>query len=443
MMYRSLLRWILVVGMGVLLILLSYYTLRIENVRVQLLFAGMFALFAVFIALSGKKSGATWVGIFSAGLLLRLLLMGSTPQLSDDYFRYEWDGHMNSLGIDPFKYTPNQYMLTFPEDTVARAILESGSNGLQMNSPRFYSVYPTVYQVIFTVADAWNYPPNKGNLWIIRGFLLLFEVLTFWMLLLLIRSSGMPDSRVALYWLNPLVIVELTGNLHFDGIAIFFMLLSFYFVMQKRMLPSALALAVGVATKLNPLFMACVAWREWQWKKWIVWGAMAGVFSIALMAVYLNMQNIHHVKWSYRLYMFAFHFNSSTLNALRGIGGPQAMEFAMGIFPKLIVVLILALNFLKKNWGLSERILLAYSIYYFLGTTIHPWYVIVLLPFAILSDWKFPLVWSYVVVWTYAFYHAEMVRQIGWVVGLEYGLLAVFVYVDLRNFRRRTISVSP
>lgn len=442
MMFHSSLRWIVVGGMGVLLVLLCYDTLRIENTRVQMLFAGLFALFAVFVWLSGKKSGATWIGIFSAGLLLRLVLMGSTPQLSDDHFRYTWDGHMNTMGIDPYEYTPNQYLLAFPEDTVASTLLEENSNGMQLNSRRFYSVYPTVYQVIFTVANIWSNPTNNGNLWIIRGFLLLFEALTFWILLLLIRSRGMPDNRVALYWMNPLVIVELTGNLHFDGIGLFFMLLSFYYVMQKRVLPSAIALALGIATKLNPLFMACVAWREWQWKKWILWGALAGVASLALMAVYLDLHNIHHVKWSYRLYLYAFHFNSSSLNAIRGIGGPKAMEYAMGIFPKLIILLIFALNLLKKKWGLSERILLAYSIYYFLGTTIHPWYVLVLLPFAILSDWKFPIVWTYLIVWTYAFYQAEMVRQIGWVVGLEYGLLAVFVYVDLRNFQRRPL-VTP
>ena len=442
-MVRSLLRWLVVAGMAVLLIVLGYDTLRIENARVQWLFAGLFALFAGFIALAGNKSRAKWIGIFASGLLLRLVLMGSTPQLSDDYFRYTWDGHLNSMHIDPYEYTPNQYILAFPDDTVARDIMEANSDGLRLNSRRFYSVYPTVYQAIFTVADALNGPPNKGSLWIIRGILLLFELLTFWILLRLIRSRGISDNRVALYWLNPLVIVELTGNLHFDGIGIFFLLLSFYYVSRERILPSAVALALGVATKLNPLFLVCVAWREWQWKRWLIWGALTGVCSIALMAVYLDMHNIYHVKWSYRLYLYAFHFNSSLLNAIRGIGGPGAMEVAMGIFPKLIFLLILALNFLKKKWGLSERVLLAYSIYYFLGTTIHPWYVIVLLPFAILSNWKFPHVWTYLVVWTYSFYHAEMVRQIGWVVGLEYGLLAVVVYLDLIAFQRRTASVQP
>lgn len=436
-------QWLLVVGMAVLLFVLGYHTLRIENAKVQWLFGGLFAVFALYAWLNAKLQPLSWKGIFIAGLVLRMVLFVQQPNLSDDYLRYTWDGHLQAEGYDPFEYTPERYVEMCPEDSLTRQMMELNDHGIRLNSRRFYSVYPTPYQLIFYAADTLGNDPNHGNLWIIRAFLLVFECLTFWVFWRLLQAMSKPVHRIALYWLNPLVIVEFIGNLHFDGIALFFMLLSMLYLVRDRWVPSALALGMAIATKINPLFMACVAWRSFSWKRWILWGGLAGIAAFAIVIVYFDWHNIHHVKWSYRLYMYAFHFNSSTLNAVRGLFGPYGMELMMGIFPKLIFVAILALNFLKKKWQLSERILLAYSIYYLLGTTVHPWYIIVLLPFGLLSDWKFPLVWTYLVVWTYSFYHLEAVRQIGWVVGLEYTILAAVVYYDFRRFLRREQTESP
>lgn len=430
-------QWTLVGGMALLLVLLGYDTLRIENAKVQWLFAGLFAAYGLYAWLNATLKPSTWKGIFIAGLLLRLVLFVQQPNLSDDYLRYTWDGHLQSEGYDPLKITPEHYAALHPEDSVTTKIMEQNEQGIRLNSRRFYSVYPTPYQLIFYAADAWGNDPNGHNLWIIRSFLLVFECLTFWVFWKLLSAMEKPAHRIALYWLNPLVIVEFVGNLHFDGIALFFMLLSMLYLVRDRWLPSALALGLAIATRINPIFMAVVASRNWELKRWLLWSAVSGLCALLVAFVYFDLHNIYYVRWSYRLYLYAFHFNSSVLNASRGLFGPEAMEFLMGIFPKVIFLSILLLNFLRRKWQLSERIILAYSIYFMLGTTVHPWYILILLPFALLSDWKFPLVWTYLIVWTYSFYQIDAVRQIGWVVGLEYGLLAAVVYYDLRQVIRR------
>jgi hypothetical protein len=431
-------QWVLVVAMGVLLYVLGYETLRIENVKVQILFAGLFAAWLAYCWLNARVQSLSWKGVFFAGLILRLILFVQQPNLSDDYLRYTWDGHLQSEQVDPFEHTPQLYVALHPDDSLTRQIMEHNDQGIRLNSRRFYSVYTTPYQLIFYAADAWGNDPNGVNLWIIRAFLLLFECLTFWVLWKLLNVLSKPLNRIALYWLNPLVIVEFIGNLHFDGIALFFMLLSFWFLATARTLPSALALGMAIATKINPVFMAMVARRNFTLKQWLLWGTLAGLTAIVVLALYFDGHNLYHVRWSYRLYLYAFHFNSCVLNGIRGVFGPYAMEVMMGIFPKLIFLAIVALNFLRKHWQLSDRILLAFTIYYLFGTTVHPWYLVVLVPFALLSDWKFPLVWTYLIVWTYSFYHLEAVRQIGWVVGLEYALLIAVIYFDFRKMQRKS-----
>ncbi len=430
---RILFSWLVVAVMGALLVVLAYFTLRVENTKVQVLFAGLFALYALYVFLVGREKQVVIAQLFAAGLLLRVLLLFNTPNLSEDFFRFTWDGYLTTQGVDPYEYTPESYVSQFPEDTTARKLFEAESDGRQMNSKRYYSIYPTVNQLIFASAYWLTGSPNHGNIWLIKAFLLAFECLAFFLLLWLIRARGKKDYLVALYWMNPLVIVEFIGNIHFDGIALCFMLLSLYLLEKRRLVGSGLALAGAIATKLNPLLMACIGWRELGWKRWILWGAISGVAGLLLLAVFLDLHNIYHVRWSFRLYFYAFHFNSSSMNAIRGLFGPLAMERAMGFFPNIIFVGILSLNFLRAKWKMSERIILAFAIYYFLGTTIHPWYILTMIPFAILSGWWFPLVWSYLIVWTYSFYHVGSVEQIGWVVGLEYTILAVLVFTDIRR----------
>lgn len=435
----NIVRWTLVATMAVLLCLLMYGTFREENARVQWLFGGLFALFGLYYWFQRKTTWSGWWQLFIAGLVLRLLIAGATPNLSNDYFRYSWDGYLIVNGTDPYEYTPEGYLERFPDDTTARTLLAEGRDGFRMNSMHYYTIYPTVNQLVFAAAYWLTGSPNAGNLVVIRLCLILSEVVLFFVLLRLLEARGRSGNILTLYWMNPLVIAEFTGNLHFDGVALMCMLLSLWYLEQKRVVSGAIALAAAVATKLNPVFMACVALRELKWKRWMLYGAVTGVTSVLMLAVFLNMHNYHHVKWSFRLYFYAFHFNSSSMNAIRGLFGRDAMEWAMGFFPNIIFIGIFGLNLLRKKWDLSDRVLLAYSIYYFLGTTVHPWYILTLLPFALLSDWKFPVVWTYLIVWTYSFYHVDGVEQIGWVVGLEYGILALFVFLD---FRKRFISAA-
>lgn len=411
--------------------LIFYSTERADTLKLQLLYGLSFILYMVISWLTTKRWNISLKQIIIAGVLLRILLLFDLPNLSDDYFRYTWDAHLTNTGKDPYEYRPMDYVQWYSEDTVAMELFEATNGDLKMNSKRYYSIYPTISQLIFSASLFITGSPNVGNIIMIKAILLLFELGVAWILLKILSAKGKPRSLLVWYWLNPLVIIELVGNAHFDGIAIFFLLTAYYLLEKDKRTQSAVSLAAAVATKLNPLFLAVISIRELPFKRWLLWSVLAGIFSLGMLAIFLNLHNIYHVKWSLRLYFYAFHFNSSFMNAVRGSLGRDAMELAMGFIPIVTFWSILAINLLRKNWSLSEKLILAYAIYYFFGTTLHPWYIITLIPFAIISDWKFPIAWTYLIFMTYSFYGHESVEQIGWVIGVEYGVLALFLINDL------------
>jgi len=431
--------------MGALLYWLSYESLRAENLKIQLLFGGLFLVYGILVFLLTKRDWkTTLLDLFIAGTVLRALLIFATPNLSDDFYRFSWDGYLINNGYNPFEITPVDFVAEHPNDEVAKELFEAHSANFKsgMNSKEYYSIYPTVNQSIYAFSYWVTGSPNNGNLVVMKIILFLFECFTFFVLIRLLRLLKKAEFLAMLYWLNPLVIVEFVGNLHFDGIALTFLLFAFYLLKQDKLIRSGAALAAATATKLNPLFLACISWREMKFGKLLKWWISAGLISILLLSFVLNFENLGNFLNSFRLYFFVFQFNSSFISLCAEFGGPKGIEMAMGVLPVFAVLGILSLNLLKGNWGISEKLMLAYTIYFILGTTVHPWYITILIPFAILSNWKFPFVWSYVIVWTYSFYHPDSVDQNGWVMFAEYLIVGAFIWWDVRERLKRSTDHS-
>ena len=91
-------------------------------------------------------------------------LLHLPPSLSDDAYRYVWDGQVQAHGINPYQYVPQDPALEF---------LQDGALYDHLNSPAFYSVYPPVSQLIFGAAAHLF----DGNWWAIHYTIKLVFVL--------------------------------------------------------------------------------------------------------------------------------------------------------------------------------------------------------------------------------------------------------------------------
>ena len=93
--------------------------------------------------------------LVAAALLFRLSLLAVTPNLSDDYARFIWDGRLLAHGYNPYLYLPTHLVNT---PTAAIAGL-TDSLFQQLNSPRYFTVYPPLNQALFGLA-VWLSPDS-------------------------------------------------------------------------------------------------------------------------------------------------------------------------------------------------------------------------------------------------------------------------------------------
>jgi hypothetical protein len=163
-----------------------------------------------------------------AAILFRLLFLFSIPRLSDDYFRFLWDGNLSASGINPYSITPLDYMQQPSNRSDYLAELFVG-----INSQGYHSVYPPVLQFIFFIAGK-LFPGNLvASIVSLRIVIIAAETGSILLLQKILQHFHLPKSRVLLYALNPLVIIELSGNLHAEAIMIFFLLAATYFLTRS------------------------------------------------------------------------------------------------------------------------------------------------------------------------------------------------------------------
>ena len=83
--------------------------------------------------------------IFITGICIRILLLFAFPNLSDDIYRFVWDGQLISQGINPYGHLPSDLM----SQNVSGL---SETFYTQMNSPDYYTIYPPLTQLIFYIS---------------------------------------------------------------------------------------------------------------------------------------------------------------------------------------------------------------------------------------------------------------------------------------------------
>ena len=346
----------------------------------------------------------SWLLILGAGIVARLVLFGNLPTLSDDFYRFIWDGRLLLAGISPFAELPVWYM-------------QEGNSTLQvdaslfelLNSPNYYTVYPPISQFTFWLSAALS-SSIGGSAFVIRLIIFSAEVLNFFLIRSLLISYQKPGSLAALYFLNPLVILELTGNLHFEGIMLSFVLLAILFHRHKKDIPVGLALAGGVATKLVPLALAPLFVTSDPLKRWIIIGLSCIAGLVLLFTPIVDSSLIDGLQNSISLFIQKFEFNASIYYLAREVGfwvkGYNIIETLGPALTKITVALTLAYAFLsRKNENLAERMMWVWMIYLALALIVHPWYCIPMVGLCLFTKYRFPIYWSGLIFLSYLGYN--------------------------------------
>lgn len=193
----------------------------------------------------GREKERTLVGgILLFALLFRLPLLLQPPNvLSSDLYRYLWDGRVQVQGsLNPYLYAPEDSRLTALRDTKIYP---------NVNRKPDHTIYPPGAQILFRLASAAG--ADTPATFKILG--LGADLLSFLLLLLILRELRLPAGRVVIYAWNPLVIYELAYSGHLEAFVIPCILGFLYFFLRGRPAAAGTALGAAVSLKLVPVLL--------------------------------------------------------------------------------------------------------------------------------------------------------------------------------------------
>ncbi len=431
----------------------AYDLVRTDMSKLVLLYVALFVFAFQIIKISGFRILAI------SAILFRLLFLFAIPNLSQDFYRFIWDGQMIMSGFNPY--------LTTPDFQMEMGILSGFPNqvelykGMGALSASHYTNYPPLKQLCFVIGNLF---PGSSILSSVIGMRLLIIAADIGILYFgkkLLERLKLPSNRIFWYILNPFIIIELTGNLHFEGIMIFFLVWSLYLLHAGKWKGAAVVLACSISVKLIPLMFLplffgwfrtsqvisstvekskgsfdCIQgniYEKINFRKLIKFYAITGVTTILLFLPFFSMEFVDNYSKTVGLWFGNFEFNASIYYLARAIGyaitGYNEIAIIGKILPLISVLIILGFSFFKRNNSLPKLItsmVLVFTFYLLLSTTVHPWYIATLVLLVVFTNYKFPLVWSIVVVLSYLAYSNTDNSENLWVIALEYAVVLSF-----------------
>lgn len=413
-------------------------TAAIPLYLVCFLFAGAFYVISVILLKTENFSlGFIWV----VAIFLRLFMLSTNPVLSDDIYRYHWDGHLLKNGINPYAEPVNSAKLD-PYSTPFRE---------RVNHPEMASPYLPVALAQFWFVELIAPQEEKA----MQFASITFDLLTGLIIIKILGRLSIKKAAAMLYLWNPLIIVEFSHSAHVDSLMLFFSMLAWYFIFNAKgkYLPSSFFLGLATLTKGIAVIFAPLWLKRWK---------ATGVFIYMLVVMIPITLFTINADWgllgkldgtgvfgALRIYSRYWQFNQNPVNGIltsfRGFNDESYGLVSRGVSVTLFMIIIIwsgikawkmdssNLHHTNRNRSLIRLSLIPIGAFVILSPTVHPWYVtlvVAFLPFFYPSKddtnsfifWVYPWIWfSLTISLTYLVYlNPSSSNPLDWVVWVEY-----------------------
>lgn len=341
-----------------------------------------------------ESSRNTVLCILIIGLFTRCAMFVSTPVLEDDSYRYLWDGAVTASGLDPYEYAPGDAS-TAPllggqqadtADTELEVLKKLAADHpefhARINYPFVSTIYPPVTQAAFAIAHFID--PFGLTGW--RLVLLAADLATFVLLVSLLRAYGRAPEWAAVYWWNPVIILQGFGAGHMDVLVLPFLLATLLFAKQCKLHWSMLCLAGAVGIKIWPALLLPLILRPvlFQPSRLIGLSLLFGLASAVILAPQLVHVfspeaglNAYASDWRTHAFLFSI-LEDGVFQAFDDPGQTARVASAVIV---LSATGLMALRYGDHPDRLPLLVTIAIASLIFLSPTGYPWYLIWLAPF--------------------------------------------------------------
>jgi hypothetical protein len=352
--------------------------------------------------------------VFFVSIALRGVFIFETPVLSDDIYRYVWDGRVQHHGINPYRFPPQA-----PEIRHLRDPIFEG-----MNNKDIPTIYPPLMQHLFATTTIFS----ESLLWMKATFTLV-DLALIGILMGLLKLKNESPLRAIIYAWSPLVLVEVAGNGHNDVFALAFLLAALGAILLDKGTLSICFLSLSGLAKLMGFVLAPLFTRSVRASAWLALPVTCIVISWPYFGVgFEAFRGLFEFGTRWRANDGLFHL---LVELTRDLDTAKAV--AAGLFAGLMGLLLLRKTPpVRASYIATGAILL-------LSSTVHPWYVLWIVPFLCFYPNPAWLLFTGTVVLSY---HAAFLTPAGtaWteqtpIKLLEYG--PFFLLLALSAFSRR------
>lgn len=293
--------------------------------------------------------------VLAFALLFRATLLFSAPSLSDDVFRYVWDGMLVNHGVNPYQYPP-----AAPELTGLRDPLYAYINHKGIGTP-----YGPVTLLITAAVEQISHSTRAMKIAFV-----LFDGLSIFLLIRLLDHARLARANVLVYAWNPLAVVEIAGSGHNDPAAVSLLLGALYLTLRGRHAAAALGFAAAVAAKYFALLFLPALWKHLGKSKWLL-------VPIGLGLAYLTFLPHLDRHFASLLTVGSFwHFNDSLFAVFQYLAGtPLAAKIIAATVFAVVAILVH-----RGTQPLLKAALVSIGAALLLTSVLHPWYLLWLLP---------------------------------------------------------------
>lgn len=340
-------------------------------------------------------------------IAFRLSLIQLDPAvLSKDMYRFIWDGRVQQNGINPYRYPPDSEELKNLRDELIYP---------NINRKEYPTLYPAGAQIFFRI----SYALVGDNVHGFKSLLVFIDILTLLVLAAALKTYGFEANRVILYAWNPLVIFEIAYSGHLDGITVFLVMAALLLYALQKKMPAVFMLALSSAVKLYPALLLAAILNRGARVKGIL------LFSLTLALLYLP-----YLKAGSKMSGFLPIYLKNPYESFN-IG---LKYLIMRLFPGLDYYLLsqlflvalgaagLIIFFKRKpdDRVVQYAFILAGLLMILMPASLHPWYVILVIPFLAFYPSPAWLIFSCTVTLSYLKYVSARGIMPTWVLLAEY-----------------------